>query len=246
MPKIGSFDTDSNALIKRVSAHTHYGNAELNDWIFSSIELTKDFTVLDLGCGFGKQTLPMLRLGCNVTAVDTSLTSLELLQSKADTKNFKTIHSNFDDVELPNTLYDAVISSYAFYYCHNPELMLKKIYEKMKDGSKIFICGPSFQNNLGIKKLLQKVGVSFGEGSAPFMEKIAPKLFEKVFSNVKILKFKNVISFPSAHAVWSYWSSHNMFDASVEDNFKKEVGIHFSENDSFITTKVAFGLLSIK
>mgnify|MGYP001332041257 CR=1 FL=1 len=246
MPQIGNFDTDSDALVRRVSAHTKYGNAELNDWIFSSIGLSGGLDVLDLGCGFGKQSLPMLSMGCKVTAVDASLESLEFLRSTGDGNNLKIIHSNFDEVELPNTFFDAVVSSYAFYYSHDSELLLRKIFEKMKDGAKIFICGPSFQNNMGMKNLLKKIGVNFGEGSAPFMENEAPKLFEKVFGNVERLVFKNVISFPSAEAVWDYWSSHNMFNASVEENFKNELALHFSENDSFETTKVALGLLSTK
>tara|TARA_B110000238_G_C16096503_1_gene426341 strand:- start:212 stop:955 length:744 start_codon:yes stop_codon:yes gene_type:complete len=246
MPKIGQFDTDSDALVKRVSAHDVYGTSELNDWIFDTVGLSKGLNVLDLGCGFGKQTLAMLSMGCKVLAVDASLESLKLLRSKTSTDKLTTIHSSFDHMELPDILFDTVISSYSFYYSENPKLVLENIYKKMKKTGKIFICGPSFQNNIGMKNLLKKVGINFGEGSAPFMENKAPILFDQVFGNVKKLVFKNSIKFPSADSVWNYWSSHNMFDASVEGVFKKELDEHFKVYNSFETTKIALGLLSVK
>jgi SAM-dependent methyltransferase len=244
MPKIGDFDTDTEALKRRVSAHSKFGNAELNNWIFSCIQVREDAHILDVGCGFGKQTLPLLELGCSVTAVDASAESIESLKANAKSEKLKTINCNFDDLILPKESFDHVISSYAFYYSNNTELLLSKIKDSMKLNSNIFICGPSSENNLGIKNLLSKVGVTFGEGSAPFMEDTAPKIFEKIFGNVEILTFENKITFPTAESVWEYWSSHNMFDSSIETSFKKELNKHFSENDDFVTVKVARGILS--
>ena len=48
----------------------------------------------------------------------------------------------------------------------------------MKKGAKIFVCGPSRKNNMEMK-ILRKVGVEFGEGSAPFMEDELHNFFKK-------------------------------------------------------------------
>ena len=55
MGQIGKFDTDSTALKQRVKTLKDFGNNELNEWIFSGINLKDRSNALDLGCGFGKQ-----------------------------------------------------------------------------------------------------------------------------------------------------------------------------------------------
>ena len=248
MPKMGSFDTDSEALVKRVNSHEKYGTTDLNEWIFSALGVSAGDSVLDVGCGFGKQSLALLNMGCKVVAIDASFQSLERLKESgewADTQ-LTVIHNDFDDVELPEVEFDCVVSSYAFYYSRDPERVLSKIHERMKNGGAIFICGPTSSNNDGMKSLLNKVGLNFGEGSAPFMEIEAPSLLEKKFGGVEKSIFENRIIFPSANEVWEYWSSHNMFDASIEKEFKMELTRHFLKNDHFVTTKVAIGLFAQK
>ena len=95
-----------------------------------------------------------------------------------------------------------------------------------------------------MKKLLMSIGIDFGEGAAPFMENEAPELFENKFGNVKTHSFENVLTFPSPDSVWNYWSSHNMFNPSLEIKFKEKVKNHFQINDTFTTTKVVKGVLS--
>ena len=120
MGKIGKFDTDAIALKQRVKAHKDFGNNELNEWIFSSINLKANSNVLDLGCGFGKQSIDMLKRGLFVVAVDASRASLNELEksSKAEglNKSLLAIESKFDNMKLPSLEYDYVVSSYAFYY----------------------------------------------------------------------------------------------------------------------------------
>ena len=229
MPKIGNFDTDATALLQRVQSHDKFGTAELNDWIFSNMKVSEGSNVLDVGCGFGKQTMALLKNGCAVVSVDASEASIEQLQKSAEqfTTKLVTIHSEFDSMLLPQIEFDYVVSAYAFYYSQDRDHVLSMVSEKMKKGSQIFICGPAFDNNQGMKDLLGKAGVTFGEGSAPFMEEDGPELFKKHFGNVEKLRFENVVRFPSADEVWRYWSSHNMFDSAIEDKFKHNLELHF-------------------
>ncbi len=250
MGEIGKFDTDSTALHTRVKAHDKYGKRELNDWIFSRFSLENKPRVLDIGCGFGKQSLALLKEGCEVVAVDASDASIDALNHSAEaaglSSGLQAICSKFDDMTLPEGTFDFAVSSYAFYYSQDRTKVLTQIYDRLKNGGAFFICGPAYRNNQGMKDFLKKAGVVFGEGSAPFMEDEGPELFQKVFGNVEKSYFENEVIFPSAEEVWNYWSSHNMFDATIEDKFKENLAAHFASATEFSTTKVAVGLYSIK
>src|SRR3989338_6198252 len=58
--------------------------------------------VLDIGCGFGRTTLPLLEIGCKVTALDISRPTLELLKKKVKrrslSKNFRTLLLSVEDI----------------------------------------------------------------------------------------------------------------------------------------------------
>ena len=116
----------------------------------------------------------------------------------------------------------------------------------MKKGARIFVCGPSKKNNTEMKNFLTKVGVQFGEGSAPVIENKLPQLFKKYFGNCEKIEATNTIEFPSENDVWKYWSSHNMFNKEIEKKFKKLISEYFESNEKFITTKVIRGVLSKK
>ena len=247
MGKIGQFDKDFNALLTRVNTHKNFGSFDINKWIFSLLSIKKNDEVLDLGCGFGHQTFGLLKLDCKVTAIDANKDSLDYLQNHSNSPNLKTIHSEFDFLEkLPIDHFDSVISSYAFYYARDYNSLLNNVHQSMKKSSKIFICGPSRKNNMEMKSFLTKIGVDFGEGSAPFIEDELPRLFNKYFGNFRVIEAKNTIEFPSANDVWKYWSSHNMFNQEIETKFKKLSSEYFEKNDKFLTTKVIKGVIATK
>ncbi len=60
--EIGKFDSDGQALKQRIVAHDKYSARDLNTWIFEHLVLNTGFTILELGCGIGKQTLPMAKI----------------------------------------------------------------------------------------------------------------------------------------------------------------------------------------
>ena len=247
MGKIGNFDTDLDALFKRVNTHDNFGSFNINNWIFSNLSIVKNQNILDLGCGFGSQTIELLKLGCYVTAIDANRDSLEHLKKKAGSSKLTIIHSKFDELErLPINSFDNVISCYSFYYANDYNSLMSNIFQSMKNKSKIFICGPSKKNNMEMKNFLTQIGVDFGEGSAPFMEKKIPKILDNYFGNVKRLEEKNRIEFPSPKSVWDYWSSHNMFNVDIQSKFKDTIKIFFKNNDKFITTKIIRGVISQK
>ena len=99
-----TFNSDARALAQRIKAHEKFGVNDLNAWIFQNIELHSGLYVLELGCGTGKQTLPIVDgIGeeGRVVCVDISEKALEILKIDAGpdrVTRIQTVHSDMDAI----------------------------------------------------------------------------------------------------------------------------------------------------
>jgi SAM-dependent methyltransferase len=117
----GQFNTDAGALARRIQAHEQYGSNDLNEWIFGPLGLRQGLSILDLGCGTGKQTLPMARAvghAGSVLAVDISQEALRALAEAAGTGLEYRLHllrCGLDDLEQHFDVqsFDRVLNSYS-------------------------------------------------------------------------------------------------------------------------------------
>jgi len=89
-----------------------YGAKVWKEAFFKFLDLKKEINILELGCGHGRWTLPLLRQGHKITAVDISQKSLEVLERRAKRegleKNLKIVKSNFEKEEY-NNLFDGAL-----------------------------------------------------------------------------------------------------------------------------------------
>ena len=91
-------------------------HSEYVSQFLSLIDIPKDATVLDVGCGPGTLAVPMAQLGAQITAIDYSKGMLEELESYAQEQGvhtIETIHCSWEDSwETKNIgTYDIVIAS---------------------------------------------------------------------------------------------------------------------------------------
>lgn len=72
-------------------------------------------TVLDVACGIGALTIPLLKKGCRVTAVDVSDYSLDVLKKNNgfSKRNLKLVHGHFRNVAADLEPCDYVINFYS-------------------------------------------------------------------------------------------------------------------------------------
>src|SRR5215467_7647399 len=118
MGALGKFDTDAAALARRVEAHDQFSALDLNQWCFDLLAISPGMSILDLGCGTGKQSLAMARLvgqTGQVTAVDISAEALELLRNEAAkdglNSRIELCRSDLDDLsgKIKGALFNRVI-----------------------------------------------------------------------------------------------------------------------------------------
>ncbi len=258
MGVIGKFDTDSKALISRINAHEKFGSKDINEWIFKCLELSDGMNVIDIGCGTGKQSIPMAEIvgtSGDILSVDISIDSLNILSKEASKMNLEKrinlLQCNLDNLNdhLGQNKYDRVLASFSIYYSQNPKKIFETINATLKQNGIFFFCGPSFQNNIELKEFvagIKRTTVEHSSTGSCFMEKTGQVLANDIFDKTNILLFENPLQFDSPDSLYSYWSSHNFYEPSIDDVFKSTAVEYFKSNKCFTTNKRVLGVKSVK
>ena len=136
--------------------------------------IPKTGTILDAGCGSGRDTLKFKSLGYNVTAIDGSL---EMCKLASEYSGVNVEHVQFQDIDFVNE-FDGIWASASLLHVPNKEIEM--VLEKLKD---------SLKDN-GILYASFKYGDFEGERNGRFFNDLteleAIKLFEKL--DFKVIK----------------------------------------------------------
>ena len=256
--KIGLFDSDAAALKQRIQSNERFGSNDLNLWIFAQLDVQAGMRVLDLGCGTGKQTLPLAQsVGehGHVTGVDISADALAELRREAVnsgvTDRIETVCTGLDDFARMTELatFERAVSSYSLYYARDPKAVVLKVNERLEAGGIVFVCGPAKDNNAELIALVSALKGQVApavSASARTMEDDLPAWAKDTFDEVTISRFENRVAFDSPGALHDYWSSHNLFDPELDSEFTAAAERHFSSHSRFENVKRAIGVRAEK
>ncbi len=90
--------------------------------------------VVEIGIGGGQATLPILKTGCRLTAVEYGENLAELCRQKfKEFPKFSAVTTKFEDFVCDSNLYDLVYSASAFHWI-SEELGYKKVFDMLKSG----------------------------------------------------------------------------------------------------------------
>ena len=121
--------------------------------LMEKIRLSKEDTVLDLGCGEGSITIPLAKKSKSVTGVDSAYKMLEILNEKAEKENInniKTIEEDLTNITMDNVgKHDIVIASRSLNGVLNIKETIANINEIANKYVYITLFGP---NNWKIEK----------------------------------------------------------------------------------------------
>jgi ubiquinone/menaquinone biosynthesis C-methylase UbiE len=106
---------------------------------FNAIDLIlkNGVEVVELGAGTGKFTAPFVNHDCRITAIDISETSLLVLQKRFRGK-VKTIQAQIEDIPLPSSTIDVVLSNGTLSYA-DPNLIDAEIRRLLRQGGCLVI-----------------------------------------------------------------------------------------------------------
>jgi ubiquinone/menaquinone biosynthesis C-methylase UbiE len=98
-------------------------------------------TVLEMGCGTGKNTLWLLEKAEHVFAFDFSEGMLSKARSKITASNVTFIQADIiQPWQIENNFADLVTFNLVLEHVQHLEIVLQEAYEKLKPGGKVFIC----------------------------------------------------------------------------------------------------------
>jgi ubiquinone/menaquinone biosynthesis C-methylase UbiE len=252
------FKTDTTALKQRIQAHETYGSYDLNGWIRKHLQLSKGLSILDLGCGIGKQILPLAQVigeTGHVLAVDVAKEALDIVALRSKElgleKRISLLCIGMDNLggHLPEQYFDRVLSSYALYYAEQPRSVFEVTHRSLKTGGILFFCGPAKDNNYELRRFhyaLRGERPPAESKVAAFMEETGQQLSREFFDQVKVFTFQNPLRFDSPDALYAYWSSYNLYNENLDRDFKIAVAKHFQSQPVFETVKRVIGIRAVK
>ena len=107
---------------------------EIYQAIFKYVPIDENSNVVEVGSGSGQATLPILKTGCKLTAVEYGENFSELLKSKFKVfPKFSVITGKFEEVSLEEDAFDLIFSATAFHWVPEKE-GYEKVYRMLKKG----------------------------------------------------------------------------------------------------------------
>lgn len=153
-----------------------YKNYSLKPWEKKIVDLVSGPEVLDVACGGGRMTVPLLRRGYNVTGVD-FIGEFEAKIRRHESEfvgRFRFVESDMNNLPFSTNTFDSVICINSIVYLENAGMVygaMKEMSRVLKPLGKLYITSWSLRHPLwGISVVLNYLlrrGKEFGETS-PF------------------------------------------------------------------------------
>lgn len=125
-----TFDTVASRYEKLRPGYTD----DLYRMLFDYIAIDRSLNVVEVGIGGGQATLPILKTGCTLTAVEYGENFSNLCKEKfKEYKNFSVITEKFENVSFPDVQYDLVYSASAFHWVPE-DIGYSKVFAMLKSG----------------------------------------------------------------------------------------------------------------
>jgi ubiquinone/menaquinone biosynthesis C-methylase UbiE len=262
------YQETTDDLLTRINIHDAYGAKDIDKWMLEVLPLEENMTILDVGCGAGKQCfsyLAHLNGKAQITGGDVS----EDLLAKAEEENhklgdrvtFQTLNFN-EPFPFPDNTFDLVSCSFAIYYAEDIPFTIKEMHRVLKPGGKLFTTGPMPENKQMFYEIIKE---ATGKEIPPMpgSSRYASDIFDSVketFSSVDLLIFENPLTFPSTEPFLSYtqaslsedrllWNTFFQTKEDFTDVMKKITAVAedwYERDGKLVMTKVVGGILATK
>jgi ubiquinone/menaquinone biosynthesis C-methylase UbiE len=246
--------TQAELLEQRIAENSSSQEIDLATWIFDRVQVRPGDCVLELCCGTGGQTLPLLDHvggdGC-VVALDISRAALKTLASKAGDRNGKQltcVEANLESFSdslhesgIKGHGFDLIFCAYGLYYSSDAQRTLQEARSHLKPDGRIVIVGPFGPNNKPLFDLVRASGAVLADNvvfsSESFMLQTVLPWGARNFESMSVHTMVNPVRWATPERVMNYWQNTTFYDAEKKANFEVLVQAHFARQPMFVNEK---------
>ncbi len=129
--------------------HSSAGLAAVTAAVLEAADVEPDAQAVDLGCGTGQISLPLVMRGARVLAVDVSPAMVRRLESKARSQGAESLDAlvmPIEELALPTRSVDLVVSSYALHHLRDADKarLVSAAYGWLRPGGRLVVADMMF------------------------------------------------------------------------------------------------------
>jgi len=176
-----------------IPGKTNYINRQVDQMVRAG-NLSVGDRILEVGCGMGRYTLPLLERGFNVAGLDLSLEQLARLEEfTAGRHNVSLYCSDILDhpAELDGEI-DVVLGFFTLHHLHDLPASFYAIYELVKPGGRVLFLEPNALNPLYYVQIFCTPGMTWeGDGGVASMRQgvVFQAMRQAGLVNLKVKRF---------------------------------------------------------
>ena len=246
----------------RTSLHQNFSTNKYDwfEWIFDQIDLTGKKNVLELGCGSGQlweRNLFRMPEDISVTLTDFSEGMVNSAKSRLKgARGFEFKVADAQEIPYRNGVFDIVIANHMLYHMQSRKKAISEISRVLKDDGILY----STTNGINHMKDLKDIVVAFddsiqysvGEMAKDFGLENGAGQLKDFFSNVKLIRYDNILKVTDADALINYVMSSkgwgNIGEKMTDNKIMEFRGylMEIMKKDNYIEIKTDSGMFISK
>jgi len=262
------YQETTSDLQKRIEIHQKYGSKDIDSWMLEILQLKPDLSILDVGCGAGKQCFAFhTHLQGRATIVGGDVNPDLLAQAREINRGIgdpvKFISLDFNKpFSLGENQFDLVSCCFAIYYAEEIPFTISEMHKILKPGGRLFTTGPMPQNKHLFYEIIQKATgklIPPMPGSSRYSTQIFTSI-KSLFTSIETFIFENPLVFERVdpfieytraslsedRQLWnSFFQSKNEFEEIIAA-IKEEASARIFKDGKLSMTKVVGGFIATK
>lgn len=188
---------------------------------------SRDYRILDVGCGNGKDLIRMRKMGFKGTLVGIDIARGILAIAKKNNKKEKThisfLEGNAEHLSFPDASFDIVILKHCLQNVYHPLRALRECKRVLKPNGRVIIVVNGEKTRLIFRKLRPDMARimnlrSFPDSDRHFNVETTKPLVKKVFNNINTILLTSTIRLKRVRVYCDYIDSTKSFWGKVSDH----------------------------
>lgn len=263
-----NFQETTTDLATRIDIHSKFGSRNIDQWMLEILKLQPGMSILDVGCGAGKQCFSyhsFLKGNAEITGGDVSQDLLKqaIEEDQKRKSNIKFIDLDFNKrFPLEDDQFNLASCCFAIYYAEDVPFTIREMHRVIKSGGKLFTTGPMPENKQLFYEIIKKAThkpIPNMPGSSRYSTEFLSTI-RNIFSKVEVHIFENPLVFESVEPFIAYtraslsedrklWGNlfegHEGFEETIKE-ITNTAEKRLVRDGKLIMTKVVGGFLATK